>query len=184
MRPTTPKREEGLRKRWLVQTMDKILPPLPEEEWNRLQDLATGVVGWEGAPKRRARVGEVGKEGGEGLLSVEYLKAPIRHAHSKVRKEEIDQRDRHKLTPRYMQRMYAKIWELCPKARWDEELRDWVYTWGGTKIAADKLEAKKVLQRDLSLFEGIEDLDIPHVKGKKTSPSKRKPIVEDIDARD
>ncbi|OBT43195.1 hypothetical protein VE00_06432 [Pseudogymnoascus sp. WSF 3629] len=183
LRPTTPKREEGLRKRWLADTMERILPPLPEEEWDRLRDLAMGVVEWEGAPKRRTRVG--GEEGGCGLLSVEYLKSPIRHAHSKVRKAEIDQRDWHELTPKYMQRMYAKIWELCPKARWDEELRDWVYTWGGTKIAGNKAEPKKVSQRDLSLFEGIEDLERAHVNAKKRTPSKGKVIPqEEIDSRE
>ncbi|OBT65842.1 hypothetical protein VE03_05473 [Pseudogymnoascus sp. 23342-1-I1] len=185
LRPTGPKREEGMRKRWLAETMDRILPPLPEEEWDRLRDLAMGVEEWEGAPKRRMPVGNVGKEGSGGLLSVEYLKAPIRHAHSKVRKAEIDQRDQHELTPKYMRRLYAKIWELCPKARWDEELRDWVYTWGGTKIAANKAERKEVAQRDLSLFEGIEGLDRPHGKQGKRSPAKGKTIPqEDIDTRE
>ncbi|ELR02091.1 hypothetical protein VC83_06629 [Pseudogymnoascus destructans] len=184
LRPTAAKREARLRKRWLTDTMERILPPLPEEEWDKLRGLATGVVEWEGAPKRRARVG-LEEEGGGRLLSVEYLKAPIRHAHSKVRKVEIDQRDRHELTPKYMQRMYAKIWELCPKARWDEELRDWVYTWGGTKIAANRGEPKKVAQRDLSLFEGIEDLDKGHVNAKKRNPAKGKVIPqEDIDSRE
>lgn len=159
--------------------MDKILPPLPAEEWNRLRDLATGVVEWEGAPKRRTPVGKVTKEKDGGLLSVEYLKAPIRHAHSKVRKSEIDQRDWHELTPKYMQRMYAKIWQLCPKARWDEELRDWVYTWGGTKTAANRAEPKKVVQRDLSLFEGIENLGKAPVRAKKRVPAKGKVIPED-----
>lgn len=163
----------------MAQTMDKILPPLPAEEWNRLRDLATGVVEWEGAPKRRTPVGKVTKEKDGGLLSVEYLKAPIRHAHSKVRKSEIDQRDWHELTPKYMQRMYAKIWQLCPKARWDEELRDWVYTWGGTKTAANRAEPKKVVQRDLSLFEGIENLGKAPVRAKKRVPAKGKVIPED-----
>lgn len=172
-----------MRKRWLASTMDKILPPLPEQEWNRLRDLAMGVVEWEGAPKRRTRVGV--KDEGQGLLSVEYLKSPIRHAHSKVRKAEIDQREWHDLTPKYMQRMYAKIWELCPKAHWDEEVRDWVYTWGGTRIAANRPEPKKVAQRDLSLFEGIEDLDGAHVKGKKKTPAKGRVIPqEEIDTRE
>ncbi|KFY91485.1 hypothetical protein V498_05442 [Pseudogymnoascus sp. VKM F-4517 (FW-2822)] len=223
LRPTGPKREEGLRKRWLAETMDKILPPLPEEEWNRLRGLATGVVEWEGAPKRRTPVGKVAKEADGGLLSVEYLKAPISHAHSKVRKSEIDQRNWHertpvgkvakeadggllsveylktpishahskvrksdidqrnwhRLTPKYMQRMYAKIWELCPKSRWDEELRDWVYTWGGTKIAANRAEPKKVAQRDLSLFEGIEDLGKTHVRARKRVAARGKVIPED-----
>ncbi|KFY95890.1 hypothetical protein V500_02620 [Pseudogymnoascus sp. VKM F-4518 (FW-2643)] len=184
MRPTPPKREEGLRKRWLAETMNRILPPLPEDEWDRLRDLATRAVEWEGVPKRRTQAKEVGKEEAGGLLSVEYLKAPIRHAHSKVRKAEIDQRDWHELTPKYMQRMYAKVWELCPKARWDEELRDWVYTWGGTNIAANRAEPKKVAQRDLSLFGGIEELDSAHVKAKKRSPAKGKVIPqEDIDVR-
>ncbi|KAL5352036.1 hypothetical protein ACLOAV_001979 [Pseudogymnoascus australis] len=179
LRPTGPKREEGLRKRWLAETMDKILPPLPEEEWNRLRDLATGVVEWEGVPKRRTPVGKVVKEEDGGLLSVEYLKSPISHAHSKVRKSEIEQRNWHELTPKYMQRMYAKIWGLCPKSRWDEELRDWVYTWGGTKIAANRAEPKKVAQRDLSLFDGIEDLSKTHVRGRKRVVARGKVIPED-----
>ncbi|KFY26761.1 hypothetical protein V493_03901 [Pseudogymnoascus sp. VKM F-4281 (FW-2241)] len=184
LRPTSPKREAGLRKRWLADTMDKILPPLPEDEWNLLRDLAMGVVEWEGAPKRRTRTGEVEKEGDGRLLSVEYLKAPIRHAHSKVRKAEIDQRDWHELTPNYMQRMYAKIWELCPKARWDEELRDWVYTWGGTKIVANRAEQKKATQRDLSLFEGVEDLYKAHEKPRRGSLTRKVIPQEDIDVRE
>jgi hypothetical protein len=183
LRPTSRKREENMRKRWLVETKDKILPPLPEEEWNRLRDLVTGAVEWEGAPKRRTRAREAEKEGGGGLLSVEYLKAPIRHAHSKVLKAQIEKRDWHELTPSYMRRMYGRIWEQCPKARWDEELRDWVYTWGGTKIAADKGVPRTIARRDLCLFEGIEELPEAHVKGKKIRSPSKKVTAEDMEAR-
>ncbi|KFY13865.1 hypothetical protein V492_03007 [Pseudogymnoascus sp. VKM F-4246] len=184
LRPTTQKRAEGIRKKWLAATKERVLPPLPEEEWDRLRDLATGAVEWDGAPKRRTRV-EVDEGEGRGLLSVEYLKAPIRHAHSKVRKAEIDQREWHELTAKFMQRMYAKIWELCPKAHWDEELRDWVYAWGGTRIAANKPPPKNVAQRDLSLFEGIEGLESARPTQKKRSPAKQRGISpKEIDIRE
>lgn len=52
-RPLAKKLLAGKTKRFWASVFDKVLPPLPEHEWNRLRDLATGVIKFKGVPPRR-----------------------------------------------------------------------------------------------------------------------------------
>lgn len=161
-----------MRTRWKADVLDKILPALPAVEWDRLRDLATGVLAPEGAMEKRTKVG-VGKSQEGSLLTAEYLKTPITHAHAKVKDAEILSRGRHELTPKFMKRLYAELWSLSPKMEWDLEKRDWVYTWGGSRSAASRGEVGRLVQRDLQLFEGIERLE---EKKEKKGKKGKKPI--------
>ena len=53
------KRKNNLIKKWYAQTLDRLMPPLPEKEWKQLGDLASGKAAWHGPPKRRARGKEI-----------------------------------------------------------------------------------------------------------------------------
>ncbi|EKG14086.1 hypothetical protein MPH_08829 [Macrophomina phaseolina MS6] len=53
MRPFPRKREKNLVKKWYASVLDKVLPPLPEGDWERLRDLVSGARRWEGLRRRR-----------------------------------------------------------------------------------------------------------------------------------
>ena len=52
-RPMPIKRARNIVLRWYKSTMEKVLPPLPNHEWDRLHGLAAGNIEWEGLIPRR-----------------------------------------------------------------------------------------------------------------------------------
>lgn len=56
MRSFPRKREKNMVRKWYASVLDKVLPPLPEEDWERLRDLVTGARKWEGLKRRRPGV--------------------------------------------------------------------------------------------------------------------------------
>ncbi|KAI9715561.1 MAG: hypothetical protein M1812_005865 [Candelaria pacifica] len=58
LRKLSQRREEGLKRRWYVSTLDRLLPPLPDSEFEMLRDLVNGRRGWVrgGVRRRRGRV--------------------------------------------------------------------------------------------------------------------------------
>lgn len=55
-RPMPLNRVRNLKSKWYAEILDIIMPPLPEEEWNRLRGLASGCISWEGPVPRRKTV--------------------------------------------------------------------------------------------------------------------------------
>ncbi|KAK0610244.1 N-acetyltransferase ats1 [Lasiodiplodia hormozganensis] len=53
MRPFPRKRERNMVRKWYASILDKVFPPLPEDEWERLRDLVSGVRKWHGFKRRR-----------------------------------------------------------------------------------------------------------------------------------
>ncbi|KAF2136812.1 uncharacterized protein K452DRAFT_202853, partial [Aplosporella prunicola CBS 121167] len=107
-RPFPRKREKNLVRKWYATMLDKLVPPLPEEDWTRLRDLATGARKWEGVKPRRARptphfsenaVLDVLLEDGLELKRTHKGLARVREHH---------------ITERLMRRMWAKVFERCP----------------------------------------------------------------------
>lgn len=52
-RPIPLNRIRNLKLEWYAEILDIIMPPLPEEEWNRLRGLASGCISWDGPVPRR-----------------------------------------------------------------------------------------------------------------------------------
>lgn len=52
-RPMPLNRVRNLKLEWYAEILDIIMPPLPEEEWNRLRGLASGRISWDGPVPRR-----------------------------------------------------------------------------------------------------------------------------------
>ena len=49
------KRVKNMVRDWYNLVISRLLPPLPEHEWNRLQEKINGTIKWDGAPQRRGR---------------------------------------------------------------------------------------------------------------------------------
>jgi hypothetical protein len=121
-RPLPVRRARNFRLRFFRdQILERVLPPLPEAEWVRLGELASGKRKWEGPVTRGVRPKEE-----EQALTGEYFDVQTRTETQSKRRL----RDPHYITERYMKRMWAKIFEQCPVIRWDDQREKWRVTWG------------------------------------------------------
>lgn len=157
-RPLALKRQRGLRHKWWSETLNKLLPPLPELEWNRLKDLATGLIPFEGPPRRRSTRLLPKRNPGESL-ELSFLRNPIRHTirHSLDNCQKT--MHQHQINARFMRRIWANVWGLTSKMSYDSESMKWIVTWGGGRSAASNGRVGTVGRVDLELFEGADLLN-------------------------
>lgn len=115
-RPMPIKRVRNFKRRWYAESLDRIMPPLPENEWETLRMRACGQLPWEGPVARRKWAGGPNDEGQTHLVG-EKVRGPSKQHYSTP----------HTITSRYMRRLWAKISAQCPvmmanaarKSGWD-----------------------------------------------------------------
>lgn len=144
------KRQKNAAARWYAETLDNILPPLPEDEWMRLYRLASGQIRWRGAPRKRAPAeiqnavldmpdqepfvtpaphDVTSVDASEATLA-ELLESQLRVGPSEKPGKLSDGRDvGHTITPRFMRRLYRAILSRCPLMKYDKESATWTVTW-------------------------------------------------------
>lgn len=120
-RPMPLKRVRNAKKVAYKKLIDRLLPPLPLEEWERLRDLATGKLKVE-IPKRRSA-----NDKGTDKLS-------------------------HELTPRFMRRMWGRVFIQCPAMAGSHADGKWKVQWGALKpeLAQGHQDADSFLFADCS----------------------------------
>jgi hypothetical protein len=134
------KRQANIKREWWALTLEKLYPPLPEHEWDRLRDLTTGKIRLEPLA-RRLRPENVGLFGPEGdHMVVKHLLNPAR-ANGNLKFDEsrglfVDTRGgREPFTPgpnyqRSMRRLYGTIWQISAKMHQDPTSKEWNVEWG------------------------------------------------------
>ncbi|KAF2842621.1 hypothetical protein M501DRAFT_925179 [Patellaria atrata CBS 101060] len=119
------KREKNLLKRWFAQFLDKLFPPLPEDEWERLRDLASGEEPWEGPRPRRTgiqyNVSNLHPDALEMILAPR--KPTIERSNGGISRP-------HQITARYMRRLWQKVFSETPVLQWDTTRNDWKVKFG------------------------------------------------------
>ena len=125
------RRAKNLARNWYNDTLKKILPPLPLQEWERLRDLAHGKIVWPGPPPRRNKTGRVARR--------------------------VNQSNPHLLTPRFMRRMWSSIFLQCPLLFWDPKKSSWTVKWGKLGKWWDSGESSTMTYMERSLFDGVSD---------------------------
>ena len=119
-RPIPIRRVRNMKRRWYAETLDRIMPPLPEAEWKELLLRASGQLPWEGPVTRRKWTGGPDDEGQTHLVG-EKVKSAERHACSNP----------HKVTHNYMRRFWAKIAAQCPLMKPNAQMKSgWEVVWG------------------------------------------------------
>ncbi|XMA17894.1 hypothetical protein WAI453_010685 [Rhynchosporium graminicola] len=81
-RPTPISMQKKYLQKWWITTLEKVLPPIPRDEWERLRDLATGILPLEARPARRTALISPKEEVSEEERSAEllqYFQMPARH---------------------------------------------------------------------------------------------------------
>jgi hypothetical protein len=164
-RPLPLSRQKNIVSRFWADTLDRVLPPMPERYWNRLRDLSTGVIPFEGPPTRRPRAQSLAQAthwteapmSGESKLNPTHLKLPIRQ--SEQDRSIVYERNRNKFTPRIMRRLWSAVWNSSPLMVHHEGKSQWQLKWGGSRSAGSKGEFAVAVETDLELFEGLEGKD-------------------------
>lgn len=163
--PVPLKRQKSIvRKWWGAEVLNRILPPLPEHEWNRLRDLASGRIAFEGLlPRRRSHTG-VSKV--QGPSDLDYWTKPIRKAHEHDTIERFRKSERHHLTASHMQRLWGVTWKISPLMSKDKDTGQWKVTWGQLQSRLAKGEISPATKSDMELFK-----DAPFLRlDKKLNP--------------
>jgi len=179
-RPTPLKVQANLKRRLFAEILDRMHPPVATQEWNRLRDLSTGVLPIEQPPTKRTRTGSDRFEGEENSKKVlEYFTTPVaiyKPSHNPITISSagisafhaphilVNPRKVHATTPRYMRRLYARIWHITPKLALAEN-KDWIVFWGSLAPFFERVSAPG--RGEEELFEGVDESNTGEVKKKQ-----------------
>ena len=142
-RPMPMKRVRNMRRRWFGLTLHNVMPPLPEEQWNRLRGLATGQIGWDGIVPRRGSAKESG-------YKYTVVRGTVQGGTRIVSKP-------HQLTPRYMRHLWTVIFLECPLMTPDEsKTLGWTVRWGDIKSSIP-VQLFTNQQENEDMFEGVNE---------------------------
>lgn len=121
LRPMPQKRVENMRQKHYAELLNRMIPPLPTDEWHRLHDLATGRAEIERMRRRRSNPSQHMHRNPSLEAVVAFGKAPMKL---------LETNNGHAITPRYMRRLYAQVFSQCPLLDWDVASSSWRVTWG------------------------------------------------------
>jgi hypothetical protein len=126
-RPMPIKRARNNVRRWYAETMTRMLPPLPNDEWDNIRAMIVeekqiGLV------RRRGRGSTTTPEPHDAFAGT-VGEAIALDKPSRADKPAGTQRP-HAITPKFMRRLYTKILMLCSKVEYDPEQKRWQAIWG------------------------------------------------------
>ncbi|TAQ91645.1 hypothetical protein B7494_g98 [Chlorociboria aeruginascens] len=184
-RPMPQRRIKTIKRRFWAETFDKVLPPLPAHEWERLRGLSRGLIPLESHPPRRSRgtgVKETPTEGERRADLIRQLVNPTRITASEgirldwtgngvepVKEEQ--HVEKYTMSDRSLRRLYASIWSMTPLMTQDEATKEWKIIWGSQRSAAYSGEITQPSASDAELFEGVTGTP-KIVTGRKTKSKK------------
>jgi hypothetical protein len=172
-RPMPIKRAVNNVRRWYAETMTRLLPALPAEEWDNIEAMSLGKqrIGY---AKRRTPVVEPNPQS---MLDDGTFDRTLQHG---LALDKLTKADRpqginrpHALTTRYMQRLYSRLLELSCKLEYDDVRKQWNAVWG--KSRKSTTSATYAVPVDHVLFAGV---DAKGITFKAPSKKNSKPLVQ------
>jgi hypothetical protein len=173
-RPMPIKRARNNVTRWYAETMTRLLPPLPSEEWDSIQAMAGGTNRISFARPRTPAVKLVSDPMSfEAQFSKRLDEALALNKPSKA-DQLVDTNRRSAINARQMRRIYSKILVYCSKLDWDEERNKWKVSWGkGLSRINQRIYSMPV---DDALFSNVdEEGKLIREKRPGEKPSEKKP---------
>ncbi|KAF4620143.1 hypothetical protein G7Y89_g14680 [Cudoniella acicularis] len=185
-RPIPVRSQISMRKKWWADTLDRVYPPVPTNEWNRLRDIATGVIPIVN-PQRRASPPISPEEVEKPDDVLEYLFNPVRAGgallYRKIpgnvaaAREKVQPEGPVQMNPqsyqRTIRRVYASIWNMTPLLLRDEHTKKWVVEWGKPKSEAHSGAISTPSLKDMELFEGLPPRKAVEVKATKSKEDRQ-----------
>lgn len=153
-RPLSQNRVRNIKKRWLSMVIDRILPPLPEAEWERLRRLANGESRWEGQVQRRATTKATPEASEDKILTTDFLNRPLQELSSS--NIERSCKRPHHITQRYMQKLWGRIYRNCPVMKRDTTDKTWQVQWGTASRSPVPAQTRMVIP-ELDIFSGVDE---------------------------
>lgn len=164
--PMPQKRVANMKDKWYAEVSSKVLPPLPESDWNMLRDSALGRGSREGMMKRRTPVAQRAKDPGcDGTQPVDVNRTcpnlgagsvMENHKLYKYQNSRLLRSRPHTITPRFMRRIKGEVFQLCPKMKWNDKERQWDVEWGNLqKIKEYVLSQPGRINMDM--FKGVDE---------------------------
>lgn len=185
-RPMPIKRARNKVRAWYAETMAALLPPLPDHEWDAIQQMIRGKqrISFVGRRVRAAELNPSSPNQTHGSLTL------IQNALALDKPGRADGRARFNrpraLTSRYMRRLYAKVFVHCSKLVWNEKYNKWEAVWGNHPNGMNQWLNSEQLTRQL--FAGLDAKGKPHteklphtsntsVDGKEQKPRREYTII-------
>lgn len=121
-------RKRNIRRQWYNNTLNSLLPPLPEKDLQTLEGLISGTVSWE-PPKRRTSKPQISqtKPGGE------LFKLLARGPEKGTTFAEYANGRPHTITVRLMRRQWRRLSALVPRQYWNPISQKWRFLWDSPK---------------------------------------------------
>jgi hypothetical protein len=153
-RPMPIKRARNNVRRWYAETMSRLLPPLPKNEWDAIRAMSVGERRI-GLVKRRAHAQDMNPEPiVEDALFASMIEEAIALDKLSTADKPAGRERPHAITPRFMQRLYTRILMLCCKVEYDHEHKRWKAIWGEPMKSVKP--AIYLAPTDVSLFAGVD----------------------------
>jgi len=156
------RRQRNILRKWWAETLDRLLPPVPMNEWERLRDLAIGQLPVEKPIARRSRpLEDTRSSDDEALLKFLTMPAHLSAPRGELVLEEKgllavagkDQTVIRTFSARSMRRLYHTVWALTPTMEFDQIIKRWKVRWGGEKPPTRRKTLPQLSNADLELFE-------------------------------
>ncbi|RDL30810.1 uncharacterized protein BP5553_10155 [Venustampulla echinocandica] len=200
-RPMPLRRQRSIRKRWWAETLDRMFPPVPLKEWNRLRDLALGVVPVEPLiprrkPQKPRKIDPEEAIQQQNRRVVKYLMDTARAKGTMsfdpdrglVVDEEGNAGDESESTfrvynyQRTMRRLYSRLWGATPTMYHDVSLGDWVVHWGKPASPFHSGMPSILPKEKKVLYSGTEDLPLKDSdQSRKTQKGKKSDSISTIE---
>jgi hypothetical protein len=159
LRPMPQKRIKNMKLKHYAQLLDRVLPPVPVEEWERLRDLASGKSAIEPFPARRSlesfNKGRNRQGSNEDALEMVVMRGM-------VSKKVFENRNAHTLSPRFMRRLYADVFNQCPVMDLETSTGRWNVRWGGQPLHESSVKSKDVHNADGDAVYAVHDREHAH----------------------
>ena len=137
-RPTPMKRVRNIKRQWYADTLSRVMPPLPEAEWELLRKRALGKISLHHPHRRRGPSGE-GNIGQETYHDGDQWHRP------------------HVITSRYMRRLLTQIFQQCPLMKEDPSKPfGWQIIWSDVK-SVTRIGLDSRIAGYKSAFEGVDE---------------------------
>ncbi|KAF2639518.1 hypothetical protein P280DRAFT_470169 [Massarina eburnea CBS 473.64] len=165
LRPMPVNRARNNARKWYATAMGDLLPPLPNEEWEAINAMIDGKKHISFAKRRTPVVTHDPEPVPEDAFTAFVHDALALDKPSRADRPSGIQRP-HNLTPRFMKRLYGKMFIYCCKLDWNEEQNKWQVTWGRGLNRMNS--ATYVAPVASSLFDGVDERgQIVREKGKR-----------------
>ena len=137
MRPMPQVRVKNMTAEWYANTLDRLLPPLPDRDLLFLQRLVRREEPWSAPAFRLAALfSKPTRSGGKSKIS------PKRAGGQRL------------IPRRMMQRLWTRVLALCPVLSWNEKKPGWIVTWGDADVKPQKVSTITTPTR---LFDGVDE---------------------------